>query len=110
MNLLRKVSLNIIPRDQQFYICEVNTSWPIRFGPWGRGGAKGAACFESPQGIRLEFEGGVLIMADRKRKGLSEASGTDPAVEDRKSLDSCHFVKLSRLVVGVRQAKLGMDY
>lgn len=39
-------------------------------------------------------------MADRKRKGLSEASGTDPAVEDRKSLDSCHFVKLSRLVVG----------
>ena len=49
-------------------------------------------------------------MADRKRKGLSEASGTDPAVEERKSLDSCHFVKLSRLVVGVRQAKLGMDY
>ena len=49
-------------------------------------------------------------MADRKRKGLSEASGTDPAVEDRKSLDSCLFVKLSRLVVGVRQAKLGMDY
>ena len=48
VNFLRKVSLTLNPRDQQVSMCEVNTSWPIRFGLRGRGGAKGAACFESP--------------------------------------------------------------
>ena len=36
VNFLRKVSLTLNPRDQQVTKCEVNTSWPIRFGLRGR--------------------------------------------------------------------------
>ena len=46
VNFLRKVSLTLNPRDQQVSMCEVNTSWPIRFGLRGRGGAKGACTGE----------------------------------------------------------------
>ena len=38
VNFLRKVSLTLNPRDQQVSMCEVNTSWPIRFGLWRRVG------------------------------------------------------------------------
>ena len=36
VNFLHKVSLNLNPRDQHVSMCEVNTSWPIRFGLRGR--------------------------------------------------------------------------
>lgn len=42
----------------------------------------------------------LMMLRSVNRMRQAEASGTDPAVEDRKNLDSCHFVKLSRLVVG----------
>ena len=114
MNFLRKVSLTLNPRDQQFCICEVNTSWPTRFGLRGRGGAKGAGGSIGSELVRQVAALGpkkVLLVergenalyeidrAIRAREGMSETVPLMKDVNDVAAMDEIFMAHKPEIVL-----------